>query len=128
MTIYFPHAACTRMGSFRRSWVVLELTAENWDRSGVLYRNEESEVVYGTIIRGEDGGSTRWMIQCHVHRDGRLKSAPGGRHATLEVAIEVLNTEVAASLIGCGPLPEDEWPVDADSPWIICSVSRGRTP
>jgi len=123
----YRHDACIRAGRFRRSWVAPELTEANWDRSGVLYRDAEGTVVYGTVCRMEQHGETRWQISRHLHLSGRLRSGPFDRYPTREAAIEALNTEVAASFGVCGPVPRDEWPSDADTPWTVYSVSRGRS-
>ena len=119
-----PHSACPRMGSFRRSWVVPELTEDNWRGSGVVYRDAEGQVVYATIceyvLRHEPG----WQIERHVEADGRLRSTSLDCFSRLESALEALSEEVAASIRAHGTIPEDEWPKDAESAWIVFSVPR----
>jgi hypothetical protein len=122
----YPHGACVRTGGFRRSWVVSELTEANWDRSGLIYYSAQGTVVYATVCRMEQHGETRWQISRHLYLSGRLTAGPVDRYPTRTDAIQALNLEEASSFTVCGPVPEDEWPPDADSPWIIYSVPRGR--
>lgn len=120
----WPHAACVRHRRFRRAWVVPALTEANWDRSGVVYRSDEGEVVYGTVLRFEQHGVTQWQISRHLLRDGRLRHTPSDLEATRPAAIERLMAEVHASRARFGAVPREEWPEDADSPWVVYSVPR----
>ena len=122
----YPHAACVRTREFRRAWVVSELTEANWDRSGLIYFSAQGTVVYGTVYRMEQHGETRWLFSRHLYLDGRLTAGPVDRYPTRTAAIQALNLEEASSFTVFGPVPEDECPADADSPWIIYSVPKRR--
>ena len=120
----YPHAACVRMGSFRRSWVQPSLSEENWDQAGVLYYDETGTVTYGTVVRVEHLGVTSWRIQRERRVDGQFKPDREKRTDPLPEAIERLMAEVRASRELHGPVPVEEWPPDSDSSWIVFSATR----
>lgn len=119
----YLHKACAVDGRFRRSWVVPELTEQNWDHSGVLYYDETRIVTYSTVQRFEQYGEKKWQISRNRYVEGRFeyKYEPRRRYPVLTEAIQTLTAEVEASRSRHGPVPFDEWPESADSHWIIIS-------
>jgi hypothetical protein len=104
--------------------VVPHLTKDNWDRSGVLYWDKDDRVVYATVsqfvLRHEPG----WQITRYVYQDGRLTHSSDDCFPKLDTARGALNLEAASSETVFGPIPEEEWPEDTQSPWIVFSVPR----
>ncbi|MSR21889.1 MAG: hypothetical protein EXR91_13125 [Gemmatimonadetes bacterium] len=123
----WPHAACVRMDRFRRSWVKPSLTEENWDQAGVLYFDATGIVTYGTVVRFEQFGETEWLVSREHYVEGRFQRGPRDELATRAEAIDALMAEVAESRAVRGSVPVEDWPEDADNPWIVFSVpSRSR--
>lgn len=123
----YPHAACVKLGSFRRSWVQPSLDEENWDQAGVLYYDEDGTVTYGTVVRLEHLGVTSWKIQRERHVDGQLRPGRSERVGPLPEAIERLMAEVRASRERHGTVPLEEWPPDSNSRWIVFSRPRRQS-
>lgn len=128
LPISWPHAACVRMGQFRRSWVQPTLTEENWAQAGVFYYDETGNVTYGTVMRFEQFGETKWEVSRERYVEGRFRGGPLDRLPTRREAIDTLMAEVAKSRALRGSVREEDWPEDADSPWIVFSVLGRNRP
>jgi hypothetical protein len=71
--------------------------------------------------RGEDTG---WRIRRHRYLDGRLQAGGFDDHLTLGAALDALGAEAQASRERFGSVPPEEWPEDAETPWIVFSIPR----
>jgi hypothetical protein len=116
------------MDRFRRSWVKPTLTEENWDQAGVLYFDVTGIVTYGTVMRFEQFRETKWLVSREHYVEGRFRRGPHERLPTRAQAIDALMAEVEESRAVRGSVPVEDWPEDADSPWIVFSVpGRNRS-
>ena len=128
LPMMWPHTACVRMDRFRRSWVQPTLTEQNWDQAGVLYYDDAGTVIYGTVMRFEQFGETRWQVTRERYVEGRFRRGPHDRFPMRGEAIDALMAEVAESRARHGVVPIEGWPKDADSHWIIFSAPGRNRP
>lgn len=80
--------------------------------------------MYATVQRATLGNQEEWTIRRHRYIQGGLKWGSSSRHATLAAAVGALSDEVQVSEAEHDPVPRDEWPEDADEPWIIFSPPK----
>lgn len=111
-------------GSFRREWVVPELTLENWQARGLLLRNAEG-LTYLWVHRvttkspGEDD-VVRWAVRRAIIRDGSVVEGVGiGAFDSIAAAVAAANQARKEADDRAGPLTEEEIPDDIDSGWFV---------